>query len=184
MGPRPKLAGERVVMSWPGKWVFSQAVSKLVLSIVPHSLDSPGSQAGVLLKSTAAPCCLSLPWTPAKKKKREVCASQQAAGCNSVTGKCSQALHFPCSHAGKSSAILHDTWFSGISTSPRFWTNCYSFPLQSLFSVCLCWQSFISSSAFPYFFPSFCSLFCLQLLFIMLLVLLLTFCECIWNCFM
>lgn len=57
-------------MSWPGKRVFSQAVSKLVLSIVPHSLDSSGSQAGVLLKSIAAPCRLSLPWTLAKKKKR------------------------------------------------------------------------------------------------------------------
>lgn len=48
--PRPKLAGQRVVMTWPGKRVLSQTVSKLVLSIVPHSVDSPSSQAGGLVE--------------------------------------------------------------------------------------------------------------------------------------
>lgn len=182
MWPRPKLAEKRVVIPWPGKRVFSQAISELVLSAGPRSPDSPGSQMGGPVEEH---CCSRLPRLPldtGRKREKVVHPSRQSE-CNGITGNCSQALQFPCRPTVKTSAIMHSTWCSGISISSWLWRTSYTFLFQWFLSVCLCWQPFISSSAFPYFFHSFCPFFfCLQCLLIMLLNLLPTSCECTWKC--
>lgn len=178
MWPRLKLAGKRVAILWLGSGGAPRPCLTLCSALCFAVPNPQAARQGV---SCWVPSCPGFPCTWAETREKAMHPSG-LSGCNSITGKCKQALWFPCSPAGKMSTIMYATWCSGISTSSRLWGTSYDILFQWLLSACLfSLKTIYWLFDFSIFSPFFCPFFSLQLLLIMLLELLLTSCKCVQN---